>query len=178
MAFNLDMPGGKMLRPLPVDNNNNGLLESNEYLIGYPFLERSNGAYLTQFLNYLRQACDLASVGADMPGHTTGANAFLDVSDPDTVAMLDKLDDYATALSVASSATVSTNKIFSDRVTRTIELAKLAQVTDLRSLLPTFQKNDLTAPGLWPDPTFNGAITPGIPQDFFSLYYADLERAY
>ncbi len=178
VAFNLDMPGGTMLRPLPVDSNNNGLLESNEYLIGYPFLERSNGAYLTQFLHYLRQACDLAMVGADMPGHATGPHAFLDVSNPDTVAMLDRLDDYATAISVASSASVSTNAIFGDRITRTIALAKLGQITDLRALLPTFQKHDLTAPGIWPDPTFNGAITPGIPQGVFTLYYADLEGAY
>ncbi len=178
VAYNLEMTGGTPVRPLPVDSNNNGLLEANEYLIGYPFLEKSNGTYLAQFINYLRQACDKASEGADLQGHSTGDTAFLDVTNAATKKMLFRLDYYSTALSIACSSTVSTDSIFGDHTVRTLDMAKVAQISDIRGLMPSFQKDDLTAPGIWPDPTFKGVVTPGIPQGFVKLYYRQFESAY
>ncbi len=178
VAYNLEMSGGTPLRALPVDTNNNGMFEASEYLIAHPFLSKSSGAYMTYFLNYLRQACDKATAGSSLQGHSSGANAFLDLTKPATVQMLDRLSYYSSAIAIACSATVSTDRVFGDHVVRSVDLAKITQVSDLRNLLPSFQKDDLAAPGIWPDTTFGGVFTPGIPQGFITLHYSDFERAY
>jgi hypothetical protein len=178
IAFNLDMPNNTAVKALPVDRNNNGLFDADEYLIAPPFLDKLYPQGLSGMLQNLRYAAVKAQSGASLSGHTMGAGALLDVTDPATKKTLEDLGYYAGLLSTACTSEVTTTGGFSDGVNRTINLPRLASLTSIRALLPSFQKDDLTAAGIWPDPTFAGAFTPGIPQDFVSMKYEDIEKAY
>lgn len=182
ISFNLDMPDGMTVRLVPVDANSNGMLEAQEYLISSPFLDRlvnSNTQGLAGALLYLRNAATKASQGASLSGHTLGANALIDVTDANVQQALSKLSTYAFELTLATQSQVPIGtSYFHDGVSRTLNLPGVLSITSLRGLMPTFPKDNPTAPGIWPDPTFRGVITPGIPQDAFQLTYHQVENAY
>jgi hypothetical protein len=178
ISFNLDMPQETPLKSLPIDANANNMFEANEYLIPPPFGNQLYHSGMQDCLQYLRYAADRAQDGALHSDHTTGTYALVDTSDAEVRKSLDRLARIAVAVTVACTTSVSTDALFDDGQVRTVDLPKMAYWTSIRGMLPSFQTDDLTAPGVWPDPTFGGIITPGIPQGVFSISYTWLEEAY
>jgi hypothetical protein len=178
IVYNLDIPNGVTVRPLPVDANGNGMFDPEEYLISAPFLDRFSAQAMSSALQNLRFAAGKAKLGASLSGHTLGPNALLDVQNTDVQAQLARTREVAELLEVAATSEISTDRFFPDGIVRTINLPKLTSLSTLRPFLPSFQKDDLTTPGVWPDPTFMGVVVPGMPQDAVQILYGQIDTAY
>ena len=100
------------------------------------------------------------------------------MSNTDTQTNLTQMATLTSLISRSCTMQVNTDQYFGDNVTRTLDLSKLTTINSLRGFMPSFQRNDLTAAGVWPDPTFNGAFVPGIPPGFFDITYDELGKAY
>ncbi|MHB9131296.1 MAG: hypothetical protein ACYDBB_09430 [Armatimonadota bacterium] len=175
VAFNLDIPNGSPMVSLPIDANASGTFEAAEYLIASPFLDKLHPQGVSGFLQYLRAAAGEAKLGAGLSGHTSGSQALVDTTDPAIQQALLELQQQAAVLETACTAPVQTDVFFGDGIIRTINLPQLVNLTTFRNLMPSFQANDLDDPGIWPDPTFTGTFTPGIPQDYWQFEYDQLE---
>jgi len=181
VCYNLDMPDGTPVRQLPIDSNSNNMLEAEEYLIAAPFLNRlvyTSSIGPSGCLLYLHNAAVEAQAGSTLSGHTIGVNALIDVTDSTVQQNLNKLAGYAGLAAQAAQSQVPIGDVMGDGVSRTLNLPNLLYISSLRSLMPTFPKDDDTATGIWPDPTFHGIITPGIPQGSLTFTYQQLRLAF
>ena len=180
ICYNLDIPTGSMVTAAPISNDG-VTLTAEEYLIPSPFLDslaNTSSEGPVGFLEYLYTAAGKAKLGTTTTGHTLGNNALIDVTDPAVQQELNTLAGIAGIVSLAAQSQVSIGSVMGDGVSRTLNLPQLENISSLRPYMPTFPLNNPTAPGVWPDPTFGGLITPGIPQTLFPLTLQELEYAY
>lgn len=178
VSYNLGMPQGSTVLALPVDGNANDMFDAEEYLTAKPFLDTLYSQGLPYCLSYLRDAALKAQQGAAHSGHTMGPNALVNLDDPATLDALSTINTLGAFFSTACISTVANNQFFGDNTMRTYNLNKMTSITSLRRLLPSFQEDDVTANGIWPDPTFQGMVTPGIPPGWGNLQYDDIKGAY
>ncbi len=176
VTFNLDTTNG-VVKPLPTDDNANGVLDAGEYLAPSPFLSLYYGNGMANALTYLQYAATEAQAGSDLNGHTAGEHALMDPADPAMLARLQGLQiDSAFLLAACAGPTSSARYI--DNQTHTYTFSTLQKLTTLRDLLPSYSPTHLDSPGIWPDPTFRGLITPAINQDAVALTYRQVSGAY
>lgn len=178
VAYNLNMPAGSSVVALPVDSNANGLFDAEEYLSAKPFLDSLYAQGLPYCLSYLREAAIKGQQGAALSGHTMGPNALVNLDDPATAEALSTIRTLGTFFSTATITQVTNNQFFGDGVMRTYNLPRITSITSLRRLLPSFQKDDVAATGVWPDPTFQGTVVPGVPQGWGDINYEMIREAY
>jgi hypothetical protein len=176
VAFNLDTANG-VVKPLPTDTNANGVLDAGEYLAPEPLLKLYYGNGMSNALVYLQYAATHAVAGAVLEGHTTGARALMDPDDAVMRARLQSLQIDAAFLQQACTQPVTSARYF-DQQLHTYDFSRLVKLTTLRDLLPAFAPTHLDAPGIWPDPTFRGLITPGLNQDAIPLTYDEVATMY